>query len=77
MVFVTAGMGRWDRETGAPPIVAKAAREQGALTVGVATKPFFFEGNRRMQIALQGLQNLKDEVDALIVIPKRSPTTTS
>lgn len=68
MVFITAGMGG-GTGTGAAPIVARAAREQGALTVGVATKPFFFEGNRRMQIALQGLQNLKDEVDALIVIP--------
>ncbi len=68
MVFITAGMGG-GTGTGAAPVVARAAREQGALTVGVATKPFFFEGNRRMQIAMQGLQNLKDEVDALIVIP--------
>lgn len=68
MVFITAGMGG-GTGTGAAPVVARAAREQGALTVGVASKPFFFEGNRRMQIAMQGLQNLKDEVDALIVIP--------
>lgn len=68
MVFITAGMGG-GTGTGAAPVVARAAREQGALTVGVTTRPFFFEGNRRMQIALQGLQNLKDEVDALIVIP--------
>ena len=68
MVFITGGMGG-GTGTGAAPVVAKAAREEGALTVGVVTKPFFFEGNRRMQIALQGMQNLKDEVDALIVIP--------
>lgn len=68
MVFITGGMGG-GTGTGAAPVVARSAREEGALTVGVVTKPFFFEGNRRMQIALQGMQNLKDEVDALIVIP--------
>jgi cell division protein FtsZ len=68
MVFITAGMGG-GTGTGAAPVVARSARELGALTVGVVTRPFFFEGNRRTQIAIQGLQNLKDEVDALIVIP--------
>jgi cell division protein FtsZ len=68
MVFITAGMGG-GTGTGASPVVAKIAREMGALTVGVVTKPFFFEGARRMQLALQGLQNLQQEVDALIVIP--------
>ena len=68
MVFVAAGMGG-GTGTGAAPIIAKMAREAGALTVGVVTKPFFFEGSQRMNIATGGLNELKKEVDALIVIP--------
>lgn len=68
MVFIAAGMGG-GTGTGAAPIVAKTAKEAGALTVGVVTKPFFFEGNQRMNVAQNGLVELKKEVDALIVIP--------
>ena len=68
MVFVTAGMGG-GTGTGAAPIVAKIAKDLGILTIGVATKPFTFEGNRRKNQALQGLEKLKESVDALIVIP--------
>ncbi len=68
MVFITAGMGG-GTGTGASPIVARAAREQGALTVGVVTKPFSVEGQKRMDNALQGIEDLKEEVDTLIVIP--------
>ena len=68
MVFIAAGMGG-GTGTGAAPIVARTAREAGALTVGVVTKPFFFEGTQRMNIALGGLSELQHEVDALIVIP--------
>ncbi len=68
MVFVTAGMGG-GTGTGAAPIVAKIAKELGALTIGVVTKPFRFEGKRRMSQALQGLEKLQENVDALIVIP--------
>ncbi|HEX9608660.1 MAG TPA: cell division protein FtsZ [Candidatus Paceibacterota bacterium] len=68
MVFVTSGMGG-GTGTGASPIVARAARELGALTVAVVTKPFSFEGQQRMRVAEQGLENLRKEVDALIVIP--------
>ncbi|GAX90998.1 cell division protein FtsZ [Effusibacillus lacus] len=68
MVFVTAGMGG-GTGTGAAPIVAEIAKELGALTVGVVTKPFTFEGRRRMQQAEQGIANLKEKVDTLIVIP--------
>ncbi len=68
MVFVTAGMGG-GTGTGAAPVVARIAKELGALTVGVVTKPFSFEGQRRMNQALQGLEKLKETVDALIVIP--------
>ena len=68
MVFVTAGMGG-GTGTGAAPVVAKIAKELGALTIGVVTKPFSFEGKRRMNQALQGLEKLKETVDALIVIP--------
>ncbi|OGM05275.1 cell division protein FtsZ [Candidatus Woesebacteria bacterium GWB1_43_5] len=70
MVFVTAGMGG-GTGTGASPIVAKLARESGALTVGVATKPFAFEGARRSVIADEGIEKLRDEVDTLIVIPNQ------
>ncbi len=68
MVFVTAGMGG-GTGTGAAPIVAEVAREIGALTIGVVTKPFMFEGKRRMEQAESGILALRDHVDALIVIP--------
>lgn len=68
MVFVTAGMGG-GTGTGAAPIVAEIAKEQGALTVGVVTKPFRFEQKRRMAQAEQGVNSLKEKVDTLIVIP--------
>lgn len=68
MIFVTGGMGG-GTGTGSAPIVAKIARETGALTVGVVTKPFLFEGQERMRMALQGIEELKKEVDALITIP--------
>ncbi|MCW2926520.1 MAG: cell division protein FtsZ, partial [Thermoleophilia bacterium] len=68
MVFVTAGEGG-GTGTGAAPVVAEIARELGALTVGVVTKPFMFEGNKRMQSAESGTKVLKDKVDTLIVIP--------
>lgn len=68
MIFIACGMGG-GTGTGAAPIVARAAREQGILTVGVVTKPFFFEGNQRMRIAEKGLEELSKEVDAIIVIP--------
>jgi cell division protein FtsZ len=68
MVFVTAGMGG-GTGTGAAPIVAREAREQGALTIGVVTKPFFFEGSRRTTVAQEGIEKLREEVDTLIVIP--------
>ncbi|MDP0562299.1 MAG: cell division protein FtsZ [Candidatus Endonucleobacter sp. (ex Gigantidas childressi)] len=68
MVFITAGMGG-GTGTGAAPVVAQIAREMGALTVAVVTKPFSFEGRRRMQIADEGLKELQDCVDSLITIP--------
>ena len=68
MVFVTCGMGG-GTGTGASAVVARLAKESGALTVGVVTKPFGFEGAARMRIADEGLHNLNDEVDALIVVP--------
>jgi cell division protein FtsZ len=68
MIFVTAGMGG-GTGTGAAPIIAREARKEGALTIGVVTKPFFFEGSRRMAVALKGIDNLRGEVDTLIVIP--------
>ena len=70
MVFVTAGMGG-GTGTGGAPIVAKIARELGALTIGVVTKPFMFEGKKRSKHAEAGLAELKDNVDALIVIPNQ------
>ncbi|HLB51451.1 cell division protein FtsZ [candidate division WWE3 bacterium RIFCSPHIGHO2_12_FULL_38_15] len=70
MIFVTAGMGG-GTGTGASPTIARLARELGALTVGVVTKPFKFEGAQRMQNAEIGIENLKKEVDALIVIPNQ------
>lgn len=68
MVFITAGMGG-GTGTGAAPIVAEVAHEIGALTVGVVTKPFKFEGKRRNSSAELGIKNLRDRVDAIIVIP--------
>jgi len=68
MVFITCGMGG-GTGTGAAPVVAKIARELGALTVGVVTKPFGFEGQQRMRLAEQGLAELRKAVDASIVIP--------
>jgi cell division protein FtsZ len=68
MVFIACGMGG-GTGTGAAPIVARASKEQGILTVAVVTRPFFFEGNQRMRIAEAGLQELSKEVDAIIVIP--------
>jgi cell division protein FtsZ len=68
MIFITCGMGG-GTGTGAAPVIAKIARESGALTVGVVTKPFSFEGQERMRLALQGIDELKKEVDALITIP--------
>ncbi|SJZ63574.1 cell division protein FtsZ [Consotaella salsifontis] len=71
MCFVTAGMGG-GTGTGAAPVVARAAREKGILTVGVVTKPFHFEGQRRMRIADQGIDELQKNVDTLIVIPNQN-----
>jgi cell division protein FtsZ len=68
MVFITAGMGG-GTGTGASPIVAQIARELGALTVGVVTKPFAFEGNKRRAAAEEGIANLKQHVDTLITVP--------
>ncbi|MCG8400479.1 MAG: cell division protein FtsZ [Firmicutes bacterium] len=68
MVFVTAGMGG-GTGTGAAPVVAEVAKELGALTVGVVTKPFTFEGKKRMQQAEVGIEVFKDKVDTLITIP--------
>lgn len=70
MVFVTAGMGG-GTGTGGAPVVAKIARELGALTIGVVTKPFMFEGKKRGKHAEAGLQELRDNVDTLIVIPNQ------
>jgi len=70
MVFVTAGMGG-GTGTGGAPIVAKIAREMGALTIGVVTRPFVFEGKKRGKHADMGLQELKENVDTLIVIPNQ------
>src|SRR5699024_191492 len=68
MVFVTAGMGG-GTGTGAAPTIAQISKEQGALTVGVVTRPFSFEGRRRARQAISGIKALKDSVDTLIVIP--------
>ncbi len=68
MVFIAGGMGG-GTGTGAAPVVASIAKNEGILTIGVVTKPFFFEGMQRMKLAEQGLEELEKEVDALIVIP--------
>lgn len=70
MVFVAAGMGG-GTGTGATPIIARIAKEVGALTVAVVTKPFAFEGTRRMVAAEDGIDNLRDKVDTLIIIPNQ------
>ena len=70
MVFLTAGMGG-GTGTGSIPIVAQIAKNIGALTVAVVTKPFAFEGTRRMMVAEEGVETLKDKVDALIIIPNQ------
>lgn len=68
MVYITAGMGG-GTGTGAAPVIARIAHEMGILTVGVVTKPFTFEGKRRMDQATAGIERLKEQVDALLVIP--------
>ena len=70
MVFVTTGMGG-GTGTGSAPVIAQIARECGALTVGVVTKPFTFEGKHKMRLADEGIEKLRDAVDALIVIPNQ------
>jgi len=76
MVFVTTGMGG-GTGTGGAPVVARLAKELGALTVGVVTKPFDFEGLRRKGIADQGIQEMRQSVDTLLVIPNQRPRTTT
>jgi cell division protein FtsZ len=71
MVFITAGMGG-GTGTGAAPVIARASREQGILTVGVVTKPFAFEGERRMRLAEKGIADLQQYVHTLIVIPNQN-----
>ena len=71
MLFITAGMGG-GTGTGAAPVIAKAAREMGILTVGVVTKPFHFEGARRMRIAEEGIDELQRHVDTLLIIPNQN-----
>ena len=71
MVFVTAGMGG-GTGTGAAPVIARVAREMGILTVGVVTKPFHFEGGRRMRLAEGGIAELQKSVDTLIIIPNQN-----
>ncbi|HEX7875863.1 MAG TPA: cell division protein FtsZ [Sphingobium sp.] len=71
MCFIAAGMGG-GTGTGAAPVIAKAARDKGILTVGVVTKPFTFEGNRRMKSAESGIEELQKHVDTLIVIPNQN-----
>ena len=70
MVFLTAGMGG-GTGTGSIPVIAQIAKSLGALTVAVVTKPFAFEGTRRMVVAEEGVEKLKDKVDALIIIPNQ------
>jgi cell division protein FtsZ len=70
MVFLAGGMGG-GTATGAMPVIAQLAKEVGALTIAVITKPFAFEGTRRMVIAEEGIENLKDKVDTMIVIPNQ------
>lgn len=74
MVFITAGMGG-GTGTGAAPVVAQLAKEMGILTVAVVTKPFPFEGKRRMQVAMKGIEELSQHVDSLITIPNEKLIT--
>ncbi|MGB5063114.1 MAG: cell division protein FtsZ [Candidatus Competibacter sp.] len=74
MVFITAGMGG-GTGTGAAPVVAQLAREMGILTVAVVTKPFPFEGKRRMEVAMRGIRELSETVDSLITIPNEKLLT--
>src|SRR5436190_7865585 len=71
MVFITAGMGG-GTGTGAAPVIARAIRELGVLTVGVVTKPFHFEGDKRMRVAERGIEEMQNYVDTLIVIPNQN-----
>ena len=71
MCFVTAGMGG-GTGTGAAPVIARAARDAGILTVAIVTKPFTFEGNRRMRLAEEGIERLRDSADTVIVIPNQN-----
>ncbi len=71
MVFITAGMGG-GTGTGAAPVIARTTREQGILTVGVVTKPFHFEGQQRMRLAEEGIEELTQHVDTLIIIPNQN-----
>jgi cell division protein FtsZ len=71
MVFITAGMGG-GTGTGAAPVIARAVRERGILTVGVVTKPFHFEGDKRMRVAERGIDELQNYVDTLIIIPNQN-----
>ncbi|MEZ6012260.1 MAG: cell division protein FtsZ [Hyphomonas sp.] len=71
MVFIAAGMGG-GTGTGAAPVIARAAQEMGILTVAVVTKPFGFEGNRRMNVAESGLESIRDRVDTMIVVPNQN-----
>ena len=68
MVFIAAGMGGGSG-TGAAPVIAEIAKSSGALTIGVVTKPFGFEGTQRLDAALEGIENIKKYVDTLIVVP--------
>jgi len=70
MVFITAGMGG-GTGTGASPVIAEIAKAEGALTVGIVTKPFMFEGNNRNKLAMQGIEELKAVVDTLIIVPNQ------
>ena len=74
MVFITAGMGG-GTGTGAAPVVAQLAKEMGILTVAIVTKPFPFEGRRRMQVALKGIEDLSQHVDSLITVPNEKLLT--
>ncbi|MDR1971566.1 MAG: cell division protein FtsZ [Treponema sp.] len=76
MVFVTAGMGG-GTGTGAAPVIAKAAREEGILTIGVVTKPFGFEGTHKMDVALGGIRKMGEAVDTLITIPNQQLLATA
>ena len=76
MVFITAGMGG-GTGTGAAPVVAEIARSMGMLTIGVVTRPFAFEGKKRLDQALYGIENMRENVDSLVIIPnRRSPSRT-